>query len=64
MGLPGLRHLCLWRDQDRLANAGVRSGSGKFILQLGTGGDLGTVTFTRSFRPAGEKVTIAPDGQH
>lgn len=43
---------------------GVASGSGKFILQLGTGGDLGTVTFTRSFRPTGEKVTIAPDGQH
>jgi hypothetical protein len=43
---------------------GVESGSGKFIRQLGTGGDLGTVTFTRSFRPRGDKEVIAPDGQH
>ena len=42
---------------------GVDSGSGKFILQLGTGGDLGNVTFTRSFRPGGDKSVIAPDGQ-
>jgi hypothetical protein len=44
---------------------GVDSGSGKFILQLGkTGGDLGMVTFTRSFRPGGDKQFTAPDGQH
>ena len=44
---------------------GVDSGSGKFVLQLGkTGGDLGTMTFTRSFRPGGDKTFIAPDGQH
>ena len=43
---------------------GVDSGSGKFIMQLGTGGDLGTVTFTRSFRPGLYKQFTAPDGQH
>ena len=43
---------------------GIDAGTGKFVLQLGkTGGDLGTVTFTRSFRPKGEHGTIAPDGQ-
>jgi hypothetical protein len=44
---------------------GVDAGSGKFVLQLGrTGGDLGKATFTRSFRPKGERVATAPDGQH
>jgi hypothetical protein len=42
---------------------GVESGSGKFFLALGTGGDLGKVTFTRSFRPKGEVDATAPDGQ-
>jgi hypothetical protein len=43
---------------------GIDAGTGKFVLQLGTGGDLGTVTFTRSFRPGGDKEFTAPDGQH
>jgi hypothetical protein len=37
---------------------GVESCSGKFILQLGTGGDLGKVHCTRSFG----KDTTTPDG--
>jgi hypothetical protein len=44
---------------------GVDAGSGNFVLQLGkTGGDLGKATFTRSFRPKGDKTALAPDGQH
>ncbi len=42
---------------------GIESGSGNFFLTMGTGGDLGKVTFTRSFRPKGEKEYTAPDGQ-
>jgi hypothetical protein len=42
---------------------GVEGGGGKFFLALGTGGDLGKVTFTRSFRPEGETEATAPDGQ-
>ncbi len=42
---------------------GIQGGSGKFFLALGTGGDLGKVAFTRSFRPAGEVEATAPDGQ-
>ncbi len=43
---------------------GIEGGSGNFFLELGTGGDLGKVTFTRSFRPRGEGVEkTAPDGQ-
>ena len=42
---------------------GVQGGSGTFFLSLGTGGDLGKVTFTRSFRPAGDIEATAPDGQ-
>ena len=42
---------------------GIESGSGQFFLALGTGGDVGKVTFTRSFRPKGEKDFTAPDGQ-
>jgi hypothetical protein len=38
---------------------GVEGGSGNFFLSLGTGGDLGKVTFTRSFGP--DKT--APDGE-
>jgi hypothetical protein len=38
---------------------GIMGGSGNFILTLGQGGDLGTVSFTRSFGP--EKT--AADGQ-
>ena len=37
---------------------GIQGGTGNFFLTLGTGGDLGKVTFTRSFRP----VKKAPDG--
>lgn len=42
---------------------GIDSGSGQFFLSLGTGGDLGKVTFKRSFRPKGEVEATAPDGQ-
>jgi hypothetical protein len=42
---------------------GIESGSGKFFLALGTGGDLGKVTFTRSFQPKGDVDATAPDGQ-
>jgi hypothetical protein len=42
---------------------GIEGGSGKFFLALGTAGDLGKVTFTRSFRPAGEVEATALDGQ-
>jgi hypothetical protein len=42
---------------------GIETGSGNFFLYLGTGGDVGKVTFTRSFRPKGEKEYTAPDGQ-
>lgn len=42
---------------------GIESGSGKFFLALGTGGDFGKVTFTRSFRPKGDVDATAPDGQ-
>ena len=42
---------------------GIEEGSGQFFLALGTGGDFGKVTFTRSFRPAGEVEATAPDGQ-
>ena len=43
---------------------GVSDGSGNFFLSLGKGGDLGKVTFTRSFRPEGEGAeATAPDGQ-
>lgn len=42
---------------------GIESGSGNFFLTMGTGGDLGKMTFTRSFRPKGEKEYTAPDGQ-
>ena len=42
---------------------GIESGSGKFFLALGTGGDTGKATFTRSFRPKGDVDATAPDGQ-
>ncbi len=42
---------------------GIESGSGNFFLTMGTVGDLGKMTFTRSFRPKGEKEYTAPDGQ-
>ncbi len=42
---------------------GIDGGSGNFFISLGTGGDLGKVTFTRSFRPKGEKEYTTPDGQ-
>jgi len=43
---------------------GVDRGNGNFFLTLGKGGDLGKVTFTRSFRPEGEGAeATAPDGQ-
>jgi hypothetical protein len=38
---------------------GIMGGSGNFIISLGKGGDLGKVTFTRSF---GQEKT-APDGE-
>ena len=43
---------------------GVFNGNGNFFLTLGKSGDLGKVTFTRSFRPEGEGAeATAPDGQ-
>jgi hypothetical protein len=42
---------------------GVESGSGQFFLALGTGGDFGKATFTRSFQPKGDVEATAPDGQ-
>jgi hypothetical protein len=39
---------------------GIEGGSGQFFLSLGTGGDLGKVNFTRSFRPKGEVEATAP----
>ena len=39
---------------------GIEGGFGNFILNLGKGGDLGKVTFTRSFEWGGWK--LAPDG--
>jgi hypothetical protein len=43
---------------------GVFGGSGSFFLYMGTGGDLGKLTFTRSFQPKGEgNDYTAPDGQ-
>jgi hypothetical protein len=42
---------------------GVFNGNGTFFLTIGKSGDLGKVTFTRSFRPEGEAEATAPDGQ-
>jgi hypothetical protein len=42
---------------------GIESGGGQFYLSLGTGGDLGKMSFKRSFRPKAEVETTAPDGQ-